>query len=165
VQPGGREEPLFADDAAARLHRVSNGLPRALNNAAVAALIAAAADGKDLIDDACAATEVARRAGHSVAVLLKVYAHCMTARPTPSTSASPTPSVARMIPVPDQRGPELSTAIPTLADGPASLAAAGPGASRCRHHLASGPTSGSRRLLDDEPPVISESSARSVEVP
>ena len=50
----GREDPLFADDAVARLHRVSNGLPRALNNAATAALIAAAADGKDLVDDACA---------------------------------------------------------------------------------------------------------------
>jgi type II secretory pathway predicted ATPase ExeA len=50
----GREEPLFADDAVARLHRVSNGLPRALNNVATAALIAAAADNKDLIDDACA---------------------------------------------------------------------------------------------------------------
>ena len=50
----GRQEPLFADDAIARLHRVANGLPRALNNAAVAALIAAAADGKDLVDDACA---------------------------------------------------------------------------------------------------------------
>jgi type II secretory pathway predicted ATPase ExeA len=33
---------------------VSNGLPRALNNAATAALIAAAGDGKDLVDDACA---------------------------------------------------------------------------------------------------------------
>ncbi len=33
----GREEPLFADDAIARLHRVANGLPRALNNAAAAA--------------------------------------------------------------------------------------------------------------------------------
>ena len=50
----GREEPLFADDAVARLHRVSNGLPRALNNAATAALIAAASDNKDLVDDACA---------------------------------------------------------------------------------------------------------------
>jgi type II secretory pathway predicted ATPase ExeA len=50
----GREEPLFADDAVARLHRVSNGLPRALNNVATAALIAAASDNKDLIDDACA---------------------------------------------------------------------------------------------------------------
>ena len=54
----GREEPLFADDAVARLHRVANGLPRALNNAAAAALIAAAA-GKDLIDDACAKKAVA----------------------------------------------------------------------------------------------------------
>ncbi len=50
----GREEPLFADDAVSRLHRVSNGLPRALNNAATAALIAAASAGKDLVDDACA---------------------------------------------------------------------------------------------------------------
>jgi len=50
----GRDEPLFADDAIARLHRVANGLPRALNNAATAALIAAAAGGKDLVDDACA---------------------------------------------------------------------------------------------------------------
>lgn len=50
----GRDEPLFADDAIARLHRASNGLPRALNNAAVAALIAAASDNKNLVDDACA---------------------------------------------------------------------------------------------------------------
>lgn len=55
----GRREPLFADDAVARLHRVANGLPRALNNAATAALIAAAADHKDLVDDACAQRAVA----------------------------------------------------------------------------------------------------------
>ena len=55
----GRKEALFADDAIARLHRVSNGLPRALNNAAVAALIAAAAAGQDLIDDASAKKAVA----------------------------------------------------------------------------------------------------------
>ena len=55
----GRDAPLFADDAIARLHRVSNGLPRALNNAAVAALIAAAAAGRDLIDDASAKKAVA----------------------------------------------------------------------------------------------------------
>jgi type II secretory pathway predicted ATPase ExeA len=55
----GRDEPLFADDAIARLHRVANGLPRALNNAAIAALIAAAAAGKDLVDDACAKKAVA----------------------------------------------------------------------------------------------------------
>ncbi|MGH9267931.1 MAG: ExeA family protein [Acidimicrobiales bacterium] len=50
----GRDDALFADDAIARLHRASNGLPRALNNAAVAALIAAASAGLDLVDDACA---------------------------------------------------------------------------------------------------------------
>jgi type II secretory pathway predicted ATPase ExeA len=50
----GRDDPLFADDAIARLHRTANGLPRALNNAATAALIAAAADGNELVDDACA---------------------------------------------------------------------------------------------------------------
>ena len=55
----GRDDPLFADDATARLHRVANGLPRALNNAAAAALIAAAAAGKDLVDDACAKKAVA----------------------------------------------------------------------------------------------------------
>ena len=55
----GREDPVFADDATAQMHHVASGLPRALNNAAVAALIAAAADGKDLIDDACARKAVA----------------------------------------------------------------------------------------------------------
>ena len=38
---------------------MANGLPRALNNAATAALIAAAADGKDIVDDACAKRAVA----------------------------------------------------------------------------------------------------------
>lgn len=50
----GRNDPLIADDAAARLHRYANGLPRALNNVATAALMAAAADGKSIVDDACA---------------------------------------------------------------------------------------------------------------
>jgi type II secretory pathway predicted ATPase ExeA len=55
----GRTEPLFADDAIARLHRVSGGLPRALNNAATAALIAAAGDAKHIVDDHCAKKAVA----------------------------------------------------------------------------------------------------------
>jgi type II secretory pathway predicted ATPase ExeA len=59
LQLAGRNDPLFADDAVARLHRVANGLPRMLNNAAVAALIAAAADGKALVDDVCAKRAVA----------------------------------------------------------------------------------------------------------
>jgi len=44
----GRTDPLFADDAVARLHKLSLGLPRALKNAAIAALIAAATAGKAL---------------------------------------------------------------------------------------------------------------------
>ena len=55
----GRTDPLVADDAVARLHRHANGLPRALNNAATAALIAAAATGKALVDDTCAKQAVA----------------------------------------------------------------------------------------------------------
>jgi type II secretory pathway predicted ATPase ExeA len=50
----GRTEPLFTDDAIARLHRVANGLPRQVNNAAVAALIAAAQAGADLVDETAA---------------------------------------------------------------------------------------------------------------
>ena len=55
----GREDPIFADDAIGRLHRVANGLPRQLNNAATAALIATASAGKDLVDDAAAKKAVA----------------------------------------------------------------------------------------------------------
>jgi type II secretory pathway predicted ATPase ExeA len=55
----GRSDQLFADDAIVRLHRQSNGIPRALNNAATAALIAAASDGKEIVDDACARKAVA----------------------------------------------------------------------------------------------------------
>jgi type II secretory pathway predicted ATPase ExeA len=52
-------DPLIADDAVARLHRVANGLPRALNNAAIAALMAAASEGKALVDETCAKKAVA----------------------------------------------------------------------------------------------------------
>lgn len=55
----GRSDPVFADDAVARLHKASLGLPRALNNAATAALIAAASAGKALVDDDCAKKAVA----------------------------------------------------------------------------------------------------------
>ena len=56
--PDGSDQ-LFADDAIVRLHRQSNGIPRALNNVAIAALIAAASDGKEIVDDACAKKAVA----------------------------------------------------------------------------------------------------------
>jgi type II secretory pathway predicted ATPase ExeA len=55
----GRNDPLLADDARARLHKASLGLPRALNNAAIAALIAATTAGKALVDDDCAKKAVA----------------------------------------------------------------------------------------------------------
>jgi len=55
----GRTDPLFADDAVARLHKASLGLPRAFNNAATAALIAATTAGKALVDDDCAKKAVA----------------------------------------------------------------------------------------------------------
>lgn len=55
----GRTQPLFADDAVARLHQAANGLPRTLNNLAMAALLAAHAADKDLVDDACAKHAVA----------------------------------------------------------------------------------------------------------
>jgi len=69
LELAGRSDPLVADDAAARLHRYSNGIPRALNNAATAALMAAAADGKGLVDDVCAKKAVAEltRAGVLIA--------------------------------------------------------------------------------------------------
>jgi integrase len=38
------------------------------------------------------ATEVTRRSGHGVAVLLKIYAHCIDGQADALTSASPTPS-------------------------------------------------------------------------
>jgi type II secretory pathway predicted ATPase ExeA len=55
----GRTDALVADDAVARLHKASLGLPRALNNAAFAALIAATTAGKALVDDDCAKKAVA----------------------------------------------------------------------------------------------------------
>jgi len=55
----GRKDPVFADDAIARIQRASGGLPRAVNNAAIAALIAAASEGKAIVDDACAKKAVA----------------------------------------------------------------------------------------------------------
>jgi type II secretory pathway predicted ATPase ExeA len=55
----GRSDQLFADDAVVRLHRQINGIPRALNNDATSALVAATADGKEIVDEACAKKAVA----------------------------------------------------------------------------------------------------------
>jgi type II secretory pathway predicted ATPase ExeA len=58
IKLAGRSDPLFTDDAIARIHQSSRGKPRAVNRLAIAALIASAAAGKTLIDDASARTAV-----------------------------------------------------------------------------------------------------------
>jgi len=55
----GRSDTLFSDDAIARVHKASRGLPRAVNNLAVQALIAAFAAGASIVDDKAARTAVA----------------------------------------------------------------------------------------------------------
>jgi type II secretory pathway predicted ATPase ExeA len=50
----GRSDTLFSDDAITRIHKASRGLPRAVNNLAVQALIAAYAEGASIVDDKAA---------------------------------------------------------------------------------------------------------------
>jgi type II secretory pathway predicted ATPase ExeA len=57
----GRSDPLFSDDAITLIHTTSRGLPRAVNNLAIQALIAAYASRKAIVDESsarAAATEV-----------------------------------------------------------------------------------------------------------
>jgi len=54
----GRSDPLLSDDAITLIHHTSRGIPRAINNLAVAALIAAYADDKAIVDQASAQTAV-----------------------------------------------------------------------------------------------------------
>ena len=54
----GRSDTLFSDDAVARVHKASRGLPRAVNNLAVQALIAAYAAGASIVDDKAARAAV-----------------------------------------------------------------------------------------------------------
>ena len=70
----GRKEALFADDAVARLHQASLGLPRNLNNLARDALIAAAAAHKDLVDDVCAKMAVAEHTAHELGLAVPLGA-------------------------------------------------------------------------------------------
>ena len=50
----GRDDVLFSDDAVALLHQASRGIPRALNNLATQALVAAFADQKAIVDESSA---------------------------------------------------------------------------------------------------------------
>jgi type II secretory pathway predicted ATPase ExeA len=54
----GRSDTLFSDDALALIHQVSRGLPRAVNNLAVQALVAAYATGKAIVDESSARAAV-----------------------------------------------------------------------------------------------------------
>ena len=55
----GRSDTLFSDDAVALIHDTSRGLPRLVNNLAVAALIAAFAAKKAIVDESAARSAVA----------------------------------------------------------------------------------------------------------
>ncbi|MDQ3664935.1 MAG: AAA family ATPase [Actinomycetota bacterium] len=50
----GRNDTIFGDDATALIHQVGRGLPRAVNNLAVQALIAAYAAKKNIVDESSA---------------------------------------------------------------------------------------------------------------
>ena len=57
----GRSDPLFSDDAIALIHQTSRGMPRAINNLAVNALVAAFAQSRSIVDESsarCAVGEV-----------------------------------------------------------------------------------------------------------
>jgi type II secretory pathway predicted ATPase ExeA len=54
----GRSDTLFSDDATALIHQVGRGTPRAVNNLAVQALVAAFADGKAIVDESSARAAV-----------------------------------------------------------------------------------------------------------
>src|SRR4051794_8718384 len=54
----GRSDTLFSDDATALIHQTSRGLPRAVNNLAVQALVAAFAAAKTIVDESAARAAV-----------------------------------------------------------------------------------------------------------
>ncbi|MDP9465513.1 MAG: AAA family ATPase [Actinomycetota bacterium] len=54
----GRADTLFTDDAVALIHQVARGLPRAINNLALQALVAAYATKKAIVDESSARAAV-----------------------------------------------------------------------------------------------------------
>jgi len=58
LQLAGRADTLFSDDAVAVVHDAGRGLPRAVNNIATQALVAAMAARKNIIDEQSARTAV-----------------------------------------------------------------------------------------------------------
>jgi type II secretory pathway predicted ATPase ExeA len=54
TKQAGRSDTLFSDDAAALIHHTARGYPRAVNNLAIAALIATRATNKTIVDESAA---------------------------------------------------------------------------------------------------------------
>jgi type II secretory pathway predicted ATPase ExeA len=54
----GRSDTLFSDDAATLIHQTSRGYPRAVNNLALQALVAAFATHKTIVDESSTRTAV-----------------------------------------------------------------------------------------------------------
>ncbi|MGH3322444.1 MAG: ExeA family protein [Streptosporangiaceae bacterium] len=54
----GRSDTLFSDDAIAMIHQTSRGYPRAVNNLAIQALLAAYAAGNAIVDESAARSAV-----------------------------------------------------------------------------------------------------------
>jgi type II secretory pathway predicted ATPase ExeA len=59
----GRPDQLFTEDALTLIHTTSRGYPRAVNNLALQALVAAFATGKNLVDEAAARASVSEVVG------------------------------------------------------------------------------------------------------
>ena len=59
LQFAGRSDALFSDDALDAIHQTARGIPRQINNLALQALIAAYAQGKEIVDYACAQAAIA----------------------------------------------------------------------------------------------------------
>lgn len=54
----GRADTLFSDDATTLIHQVARGLPRAVNNLAIQALVAAYATNRNIVDESSARAAV-----------------------------------------------------------------------------------------------------------
>lgn len=59
----GRSDPLFSDDAAAVIHHAARGMPRAVNNVCLQALVATFAGDKAIVDEAAAKMAVVEVTG------------------------------------------------------------------------------------------------------
>jgi type II secretory pathway predicted ATPase ExeA len=59
LELAGRSDTMFSDDATTLIHQTSRGYPRAVNNVALQALVAAFATDKAIVDENSARTAIA----------------------------------------------------------------------------------------------------------